>query len=119
MVAWYSQHEAALLTFPQAHQAKKVLEGGSNNLPLALYWMQLAEWQLSKTRREATAAILWRIKHGRYMESPEHFTVAILGEDGRVGTMSTRPNQKGLAKAMHDDFDYAKFAMEPARGRPD
>ncbi len=112
MSGWRSQEQIALETFPQYQYARKLAVNKSQQ-PLAVHWARLAYLQMGKKRREHTEAVIWRIKHGRYMESPEHFTIAILGEDGRIGVMTTRPNQTDIVARMHEDFRYAAGALEP------
>ena len=110
-MGWKSQDQIALETFPQYQHAVNLMKTGQTNL--AKHWAWLAQMQMDKVRREATEKVIWRIRHGRYFESPEHFTVAILGEDGRIGVMTNRPNQTDLVKRMHEDFEYAVSAVKP------
>ncbi len=115
--SWRSDHQRALETFPAYQYAINVIGQGMQAAPLAKHWAMLAEWQLIKQRRQNVEAVIWRIKHGRYMDAPEHFAVAILGEDGRIGVMSTRPDQTDQVRRMWEDFQYAAFATEPLEER--
>lgn len=113
MSEWKSQDQTAIETIPQYQYARKLMTYSRSQDALAKHWAWLAQMQMEKKRREATEAVIWRIKHGRYMDPPEHYTVAILGEDGRIGAMTTRPNQTGRRARMYEDFQYAVCLMEP------